>query len=30
MKANLLLNVGPSDQGLLREVDERTLKGLRD
>lgn len=29
MKANLLLNVGPSDQGLLREVDERTLKALR-
>lgn len=30
MDANLLLNVGPSDQGLLREVDERTLKGLWD
>ncbi|MEQ8706406.1 MAG: alpha-L-fucosidase [Phaeodactylibacter sp.] len=29
MEANLLLNVGPSDQGLLREVDEQTLKGLR-
>jgi alpha-L-fucosidase len=29
MRANLLLNVGPSDQGLLREVDERTLKALR-
>lgn len=29
MDANLLLNVGPSDQGQLREVDEMTLKSLQ-
>lgn len=29
MDANLLLNVGPSDRGLLREVDERVLKSLQ-
>ncbi len=29
MDANLLLNVGPSDRGLLRPEDERTLNSLR-
>lgn len=29
MKANLLLNVGPSDKGLLRKEDEKTLLELR-
>jgi alpha-L-fucosidase len=29
MEANLLLNVGPSDRGLLREVDVSTLRSLR-
>ncbi|MCB0587748.1 MAG: alpha-L-fucosidase [Phaeodactylibacter sp.] len=30
VEANLLLNVGPSAKGLLREIDERTLKYLRE
>lgn len=29
MEANLLLNVGPSDRGLLRPEDERTLMSLK-
>jgi hypothetical protein len=29
MQANLLLNAGPSDQGLLRPEDEKALKELR-
>jgi alpha-L-fucosidase len=29
MQANLLLNVGPSDKGLLRPEDEKVLSGLR-
>ncbi len=29
MQANLLLNVGPSDKGLLRQEDEKVLTQLR-
>ncbi len=29
MQANLLLNVGPDNRGKLRDVDEKTLLGLR-
>jgi alpha-L-fucosidase len=29
MQANLLLNVGPSDKGLLRPEDEKILSGLQ-